>query len=150
MGEYDLKNTPRARRGYGSCDVRQREKINFIQALTQEQGRTKVLWELFDVPLSSYHYQLKHNDKIDPERESLREKTVAIHTTSRGSAGARTIAGQLSQSGLKVGRYKARSLMREANIVSTQLRKHKYKIADHESKVAPNLLRQRVHFRSPK
>lgn len=136
MGEYDFK------KGYGSCDVRQREKIKLIQTLSQEHGRTKGLCELFDVPRSSYHYQLRHQDTIDPERESLREKAVAIHTASRGSAGSRTIAGQLSQSGLNVGRFKARSLMKEAGIVSTQWRKHKYKIADHESKVAPNLLKR--------
>jgi putative transposase len=143
MGEYDLK------KGYGSCDVGQREKVDFIQALSQEHGRTKVLCDLFDVPRSSYHYQLKHKDKIDPERERLKEKAVAIHTISRGSAGARTIAGQLSQAGLEVGRYKTRSLMKEANIVSTQLRKHKYKIADHESKVAPNLLNREFAVEAP-
>lgn len=143
MGEYDLK------KGYGSCDVRQREKIEVIQALSQEHGRTKVLCDIFDVPRSSYHYQLQHNDERDPEREALREKVVAIHTASRGSAGARTIAGQLSQSGLAVGRYKAKSLMREANIVSTQWRKHRYKIADHESKVAANLLNREFTAEAP-
>jgi len=143
MGEHDIK------KGYGSCDVRQREKIDFIQTLSQEHGRAKVLCDLFDVPRSSYHYQLKHKDKIDSERESLKEKAVAIHMTSRGSAGARTIAGQLSQAGLKVGRYKARSLMEEANIVSTQLRKHKYKIADHESKIAANLLNREFTVGAP-
>ena len=143
MGEYDLK------KGYGSCDVGQREKVDFIQALSQEHGRAKVLCDLFDVPRSSYHYQLKHKDKIDPERESLKEKAVAIHTISRGSAGARTIAGQLSQAGLEVGRYKARSLMKEANIVSTQFRKHKYKIVDHESTVAPNLLNREFAVEAP-
>lgn len=74
---------------------------------------------------------------------------MAIHTASRGSAGARTIAGQLSQSGLAVGRYKAKSLMREANIVSTQWRKHSYKITDHESKVAANLLNREFTTEAP-
>jgi putative transposase len=134
MGEYDPK------KGYSSCDVGQREKINFIQTSSQEYGRVKVLCHLLNVPRSSYHYQLKHADKVDPERDILRKKAVAIHAVSRGSAGARTIAGQLTQSGLNVDCYKAKNLMREANIVSTQLRKHKYKIADHESKVAPNVL----------
>ena len=143
MGEYDPK------KGYSSCDVRQREKIEVIQALSQEQGSNKSIMRLCDVPRSSYHYQLKHNDKMDPERDTLREKVVAIHTASRGSAGARTIAGQLSQSGLAVGRYKARSLMREANIVSTQWRKHRYKIADHESKVAPNILNREFTAEAP-
>jgi putative transposase len=100
-----------------------------IQTLSQEHGRTKVLCNVFDVPRSSYHYQLKHQDKMNPDRDALREKAVAMHTTSRGSAGARTIAGQLPQSGLNVGRYKAKRLMKEAGIVSTQWRKHRYKIA---------------------
>jgi putative transposase len=101
MGEHDIK------KGYGSCDVRQREKMKLIQTLSQEHGRTKVFCNVFDVPRSSYHYQLKHQDKMNSDRDALREKAVAIHTTSRGSDDARTIAGQLSQSGLNVGRYKA-------------------------------------------
>lgn len=101
------------------------------------------------MPRSRYHYQRQHNDKRDPQREALREKAVAIHTASRGSAGARTIAGQLSQSGLAVGRYKAKSLMREARIVSTQWRQHRYKIADHASKVAPHLLNRAFTAKAP-
>jgi putative transposase len=143
MGKHDLK------KGYGSCDVQRCEKIDFIQALSQEHGRTKVLCGLFDVPRSNYHYQLKQKGKLNPVRDRLRGKVVAIHKASRGSAGARTIAGQLSQAGMKVGRYKARNLMREANIVSTQLRKHKYKIADHESKIAPNLLNREFTVEAP-
>jgi putative transposase len=98
MGEHDIQ------KGYGSGDVRQRERIKLIQTLSQEHGRTKVLCNVFDVPRSSYHYQLKHQDKMNPDRDALRDKAVAIHTTIRGSAGARTIAGQLPQSGLNVGR----------------------------------------------
>lgn len=143
MGEHDLK------KGYRSCDVRQCEKINIIHQLSQEQGRTKVLCDLFDVPRSSYHYHLQHAGKIDSDRDLLRDKAVAIHAASRGSAGARTIAGQLSQAGEKVGRYKASSLMREADIVSTQRRKHTYKIADHESKMAPNLLKREFTVEAP-
>jgi putative transposase len=39
--------------------------------------------------------------------------------------------------------------MKEAGIVSTQWRKHRYKIADHESKVAPNLLRREFTVEVP-
>lgn len=39
--------------------------------------------------------------------------------------------------------------MREANIVSTQLRKNTYKIADHEPKVAPNLLQREFSVVAP-
>jgi len=99
--------------------------------------------QLFGLSTSSYYYRVNHKNIIDPEREQLKQQAVDIHTASRGSAGARTIAGQLTQQGEKVGRYKAASLMREANISSKQPNKHKYKIAEEESKIAPNLLQRK-------
>ncbi len=83
------------------------------------------------------------------ERERLKALAIAIHRASRGAAGARTIAGQLSQQGESVGRCKAASLMREADLVSTQPYKHKYKIAEDESKIAPNLLKREFTVDSP-
>lgn len=97
---------------------------------------------LFSVNYSSYHYRINHKDIVNPERERLKQMAIDIHTDSRGAAGARTIAGQLTQGGKAVGRYKARSLMREANITSKQPNKHKYNIAEDESKIAPNLLQR--------
>jgi putative transposase len=143
MGEYDLK------KGYSSCDVGQHETIDFIQALSQEHGRKKAICQVFEIARSSYQYRVKHKDKEDPDRDRLKEKAVAIHSTSRGAAGARTIAGQLTQAGLKVGRFKAKNLMKEANIVSTQQRKHRYKIAAQESKIAPNLLQREFAVTAP-
>ncbi|MFT6124163.1 MAG: putative transposase, partial [Shewanella sp.] len=65
---------------------------------------------------------------MKPELGKLRQQAIAIHRDSRGSAGARTIAGQLNQLGENVGRYKAASLMRDAGLISNQPRKHRYKI----------------------
>ena len=98
---------------------------------------------LFKVPRGSYHYRVKHRDIVNPERERLRAKVLKIHTDSRGAAGARVIAGMLTQGGESVGRYKAASLMRDEGLVSKQLRKHRYKIAERESKIAPNLLERK-------
>lgn len=98
---------------------------------------------------SSYYYRVNHKDIKDPERARLRQQVVAIHTASRGAAGARTIVGQLALRGEKVGRHKAASLMREASISSKQPHKHKYKIADEESKIAPNLLQREFTVDSP-
>ena len=105
--------------------------------------------QLFCVSRSSYNYRVNHKDIIDPEREQLKQKAIAIHVASRGSAGARTIAGQLTQAGQKVGRYKAASLMKEADISSKQPHKHKYKIAEDESKIAPNLLQREFLVKEP-
>lgn len=97
---------------------------------------------IFDVARSTYSYRAQRKGYVDVERERLKAEVVAIHTASRGAAGARTIAGMLSQRGESVGRYKAASLMKEAQIASKQPHKHKYKIAEEESKIAPNLLQR--------
>ncbi len=89
-----------------------------ITELSREHGRTNQLCSIFNIQRSSYYYRLQHKDIVDPERENLKQLAVEIHTQSRGAAGARTIAGELSQAGHNVGRYKAKNLMNEANIVS--------------------------------
>ncbi len=109
----------------------------------------KPLCTLFGVNTSSYYYRMTHKDRVDPERERLKQQAIDIHTASRGAAGARTIAGQLKQQGEKVGRYKAARLMKEANISSKQPRQHSYKIAEDESKIAPNLLQRKFDVDAP-
>jgi putative transposase len=120
-----------------------------INELSREHGRVDKLCAIFGVQRSSYYYRLSHKDLVDEERESLKDLARVIHTNSRGAAGARTIAGELSQAGHNVGRHKAKNLMLEANITSKQLRKHKYKIAEKESKIAPNLLKRKFNVARP-
>ncbi len=105
--------------------------------------------KLFNVNTSSYYYRIKHKDSVNPERERIKQQAINIHTVSRGAAGARTIAGQLMQQGEKVGRYKAASLMKEAKISSKQPHKHKYKIAEDASKIAPNILQREFTVDAP-
>jgi transposase InsO family protein len=63
-----------------------------------------------------------------------------MHREKRVAAGARMLSGQLKQEGEKVGRYKAGKLMKEAGLVSKQQRRHRYRIAEDESAIAPNHL----------
>lgn len=79
----------------------------------------------------------------------LTDKVIAIHSESQGAAGTRTIAGKLSQAGIKIGRYKVRTIMQKANIHSKQLRKHKYKTASQEAKIAPNTLNRAFNVDTP-
>jgi putative transposase len=139
MGERYLQ------KGYRSLDAGQHQTIALIEALSREHNIVKPLCCLFGIPRSSYHYHLKHRRLVRPEREKLTKQAVEIHRDSRGAAGARTIAGQLNQRGETVGRYKAASLMREAGLVSTQPRKHRYKITGDESKIASNLLKRKFN-----
>jgi len=98
---------------------------------------------------SSFEYRIRHKNIVCPERERLKNLATDIHKASRGAAGARTIAGELTQKGESVGRYKAASLMKEANITSKQPHKHRYKIAEDESKIAPNLLQRKFSVDGP-
>jgi len=139
MGERYLK------KGYRSLNTRQHKTIALIESLSREHNQVKHLCHLFDIPRSSYHYHLKHRDVVSPERQRLSLQAIEIHRDSRGAAGARTIAGQLSQRGENIGRYKAASLMKAAGLVSTQRRKHRYKIAKDESKIAPDLLKRQFN-----
>ena len=74
---------------------------------------------------------------------------IKIHTTSRQSAGARTISAKLTQRAELVGQYKAARLMQEANLVSKQPRKHRYKIASDVSKIAPNIMQRNFNVDAP-
>ena len=139
MGERHPK------KGYRSLNARQHQTIVLIESLSREQNIVKQLCCLFEVPRSSYHYHLKHRGLVTPERARLRQQAISIHSDSRGAAGARTIAGQLNQSGENVGRYQAASLMREAGLVSSQPRKHRYSVASEGSKIAPNLLKRQFN-----
>jgi putative transposase len=137
------------KKGYSSLDVGQHYLIDMIQTLSREHKKVKPLCQLFNINTSSYYYRINHKDIVNPERERLKHLAVGIHTASRGSAGQRTIAGQLTQAGEKVGRHKAKNLMNEANIESKQPNKPKYKVAEEESKIAPNLLQREFNVDAP-
>ncbi|MDB6447186.1 IS3 family transposase, partial [Pseudomonas sp. 21TX0197] len=92
---------------------------------------------------SSFYAWRQRQDKVNPRREKLKAVLVKHHKASRESAGARTLAKQLQASGHSVGRFMARSLMREAGIVSRQRRRHKYKSPGVEALVAPHILKRK-------
>ena len=96
--------------------------------------------KVFDVPRSTYTSHQQHKNKVNADRERLKAKVVSIHENSRGAAGSRTIAGQLNQQGETVGRYKVRTLMKEAKIESKQPGRHRYKAAIMPSDIAANHL----------
>lgn len=102
--------------------------------------RERELLRVFDVPRSSINYRRQRARRVDPERERLKKLARNIHTASRDAAGSRTISGKLKQQGEAVGRYKARSLMKEAGLVSKQRKQHRYRVAEEESVIAPNTL----------
>lgn len=98
------------------------------------------LLSAFDVARSTYQYRVKQSQQVDEERERLKDLALSIHVNSRQSTGTRRLSAELLRQGESVGRYKARSLMRELGITSKLEKKHRYRIAKDESVVAPNTL----------
>lgn len=122
--------------------------MNLIGCL-REHYKVTELCRVFGILRSSYNYRVSHANKVCPERERLKRKVAKIHTNSRSAAGARTIAGTLSQQGESIGRYKASRLMKEIGLVSKQYKKHRYKQADRTSHIADNLLNREFAVGQP-
>ena len=73
----------------------------------------------------------------------------AIFTQSRSSAGSRTIVDMLKAEGTEIGRFKVRSIMREAGLVSKQPGPHPYKRATVERVDIPNRLDREFDVSGP-
>lgn len=76
---------------------------------------------------------------------SLRAKVTEVFNSSRSSSGSRTIVACLRTQGINIGRYKVRRLMREANLVSKQTKKHRYTKSGSEVKVAKHVLERQFN-----
>lgn len=63
-----------------------------------------------------------------------------IHRETRCSYGSRRMSAALRKRGHAVGRYRARRLMQQAQLVVTRKRTHRYQKSSGEAQVAPNLL----------
>ena len=95
---------------------------------------------VFEVNRSSYRYWKGRSKAIDPDRARLEEQVLSVHAASKGSAGARTIAQTMSNTGAPLSRYRATGLMKALNLVSCQQPKHSYKKATKEHVKIPNTL----------
>lgn len=97
---------------------------------------------MFGLSRSGFYAWRRRQTKVNLRREKLKSLLINHHRASRASAGARTLAKELQARGHRVGRFMARSLMREAGIVSRQRRRHKYTSSGVESLVAPHVLKR--------
>ena len=80
----------------------------------------KELCGLLEVRRSSYYAYKARTRKPDVQRVNLRAKVTELFNESRGSAGSRTLKDQMNEAGFTIGRFKVRSLMREAGLKSRQ------------------------------
>ncbi len=84
---------------------------------------------LFNINRSRYYAHCQKEKAIDIDRLQLRAKVSECHRLSRGAAGSRSLVAMMAIQGIKIGRFKVRRLMVEAQVISKQPGKHKYKIA---------------------
>ena len=115
----------------------------------REQAPTKIVCDIFEVGTSSYYDHQQRQKTVDVERVELRAKVSEIFHLSRGAAGSRTIVTKLVENGMTIGRYKVRSLMKEADLESKQPGAHRYKVARHERPDIPNHLNREFTVSAP-
>jgi putative transposase len=101
-----------------------------------------VMCRLLKVPRSSY-YAFSGRPARVAASPALLKAVREIHGESRASYGSRRMAQALQQRGHAIGRHRARSLMREVQLAVARRRTHRYRKADGEALVAPNLLERR-------
>ena len=82
-------------------------------------------------------------------RVQLASHIKELFNASRGSAGSRTLVAMLRNTGVEIGRFKVRKLMREAGLASKQPGSHRYKVAKAERPDVPNILKREFSVAAP-
>ncbi|MCV2225378.1 IS3 family transposase [Pseudomonas sp. C98] len=136
------------KKGYSSLDVGFPRSVRLVEELSEQYSRSE-LCGVFGINRSSYYERLKQRTKVDVERDRLKIKAAELHEQSRGSMGARSLAKALCNEKESVGRYMARSLMREIGLKSQQRRRHRYKPSGAEAQYAPNHLERKFNVEAP-
>lgn len=107
--------------------------------------------EVMEVSRSGYYSYARRLENPIPDQDALLVESVKrIHQESDASYGTRRMSKQLQSEGHEVGRFKAKTLMKKAEV---QVRtKKKFKVttqSDHDHPVAPNLLDQKFQVDYP-
>ncbi|MBT6265801.1 MAG: IS3 family transposase [Halieaceae bacterium] len=130
------------KKGYRSLNVGRDESYALIDQISEREP-VELVCKVFDVTRSSYYGYRNRKPVIDVDRLRLRSRVNRIFTRSRSSAGSRTIKDMLQAEGTVIGRFKVRSLMREAGLISKQPGSHRYKQATVERVDIPNRLNRK-------
>lgn len=104
--------------------------------------------DAMDYPRSSYYAGRGAESRpkaVDPALARVQE----IHKQSRGSYGTRRMAAELGRQGMRTGRYRARTLMRQAGVWAERVRRHTYRKTGKAAVPAPNRLEQQFNVARP-
>ncbi|WP_102376243.1 IS3 family transposase [Vibrio breoganii] len=136
------------KKGYSSFDVGLTEHFSIIEKLKQSYSISK-LCKVFGIHRSSFKYWSQKPKTQSAEVVRLRALVQEAHSVSNGSAGARTIASIVTNSGIKLSRYRATKLMKKLGLVSRQLPKHRYNQKAQEHIEIPNHLDRQFAVTAP-
>lgn len=103
------------------------------------------LCELFGVHRSSFKYWRSRSRRINPNQIKDNASVAEAHRLSGGSAGARTIAGLVTD----MTRYRAAKAMKRLSLVSCQMPTHRYKKADQPHATIDNHLDRQFDVAEP-
>jgi len=104
---------------------------------------------MLEISRSSFYDYLNNLHIINSERLYQRSEVVRFFNASRASAGSRTLMHIMQREGHVIGRYKVRSLMKEADLSCRQPGKHIYKIALEERPDISNKLNREFSVTRP-
>lgn len=137
-----------SKKGYGSLDDGQVHSYALIGRL-REQAPITLICCVFDVPTSCFYDYLARKQTINRERMQQRSELRRLFKESRNSAGSRALMSMMRELGHQIGRFKVRSLMKEAGLVSKQPSVHRYQVARSERPEIPNLLAREFDVQQP-
>jgi putative transposase len=99
------------------------------------------VYQLFNVPVSSYYYP-----PVDNQNDVIyRQQLKTIHHDNLEVYGGRRMKVILADDGVELGVFKISRLMKEANIVAKTPKKPHYYPSGKEKPVIPNLLKRQFN-----
>ena len=108
-----------------------------------------LMCRVLEVSRSGY-YDWWRRGRIDLTRSMQQEAVKQLHRTKRGRLGSRRMARELRKLGHDVGRYRARTLMREAGVECRQRRRYKVTTDSRDGQwIAPNRLQRDFDVDTP-
>ena len=108
-----------------------------------------MLCEILEVHRSSYRYWCQRDKQETTEDKQFQKHVSDAYTLSKGSAGARTITGILSQRGIESNRYQVGKAMKQLSLVSCQPSRHRYPRGKKAHATIPNTLNRQFNVSKP-
>jgi len=110
----------------------------------------RLLCAVLQVSPSGYYRFVHHGGGRAQPDPTLIGQVKRIHRASRGTYGSRRLCAALQQAGCHVGRYRTRTLMRQAKLKSRRARRRAHTTdSRHGSPIAPNVLNRQFAVTAP-